>query len=74
MSVLFYITQLSQLREFREVRGDEAQNLQRHCKQKFYDKHLSENRVKSTNCNFVIKYASIAKFYKNVSISTLQHE
>jgi len=43
-------------------------------KLKFYDKHLSENRVKSTNCNFVLKYASIADSHKNVSISKLQHK
>ena len=33
-------------------------------KRKNYDKVLSENRVEFTNCNFALKYASIAKFYK----------
>ena len=54
--------------------GYKAQNLQRHIKLKFYDKHLSENRVKSTNCNFALKYASIAGFHKNVSINKLQYK
>ena len=32
----------------------------------YYYKRLSENRVEVTNCNFVLKYAKFADFYKNL--------
>jgi len=57
--------------QVKRSQGTEHKTYSDTVKQNFYDKVLSENRVEFTNCNFGLKYASIASFRKSVYISML---